>query len=284
MAYTESGTGKVVALGDTSLFRGRSATGEPWTKDPLEYYDHKRLALNIFDWISVKTESTQVQVLVAHAEDLIAQGRYEEAIAILEDLKSLSPRIVGWSTVRDVTLLLTRANQGLEADRLLEEGKKYLEELNCEEASKNIEKAFTIYENHGNTQKIQECVSLLTECGDKEALLAKADLLLEEGRTLFLQKEYAEALEKTEGARIIYENLGNTEGVGNCDDLIEEIQDYQRKEQQTEEELQRNRIILAVLLIVATVIIVVLYVWRRMRTREEREEMRPYTYRRRDEY
>jgi tetratricopeptide (TPR) repeat protein len=272
LACSENRDGKVVALGDTSLFRGRSTTGAPWTKDPLEYYDHKRLALNIFTWLSVKTWNARVQIRVTQAENLIGQGKYQDALDILGEIRSLSPQIVGYSTMRDVFILQTRANQGLEADRLLEEGRRNLEDLNCEEASKNLEKAFTIYENHGNTQKIEECVSLLTICGDRGALLQKADLLFEEGNTLSGQKKYEEALEKVEGAKIIYENLGIAEKVDECNRLIKEIQNYQKKEQQTEETLQMNRLILAVILVVTAVVIVVLYIWRRLRYREEEEE------------
>ena len=280
LACCESRDGRVVALGDTSLFRGRSTTGDPWTKDPLEYYDHKRLALNIFNWLSVKTWNARVQTKVTEAEALIRQGKYEDALEILGEIRSLSPQIVGYSTMRDVFILQTRANQGLEADRLLEEGRKNLDDLNCEEASKNLEKAFTIYENLGNTEKIEECVSLLTICGDRGALLQKADSLFEEGNTLSGQKKYEEALEKVEGAKIIYENLGISEKVDECDKLIKEIQNYQKKEQQTEETLQMNRFILAVILVVTTVVIVILFIWRRLRYREEEEEVRrPYRYR-----
>lgn len=265
IAYAESGKGRILALGDTSLFRGRSATGEPWSSDPLEYLDHKRLALNIFSWLSLKSKVSLALSLIDQAEDLIDQGRYQEAIDVLEEVRSLSPRMGGYTILGQVALLMIKANQGLEADRLLEEGRKNLEDLNCEEASKNLEKAFTIYEGLGNAKKIEECVALLTECGDKQALLQKGDLLFEEGKTLFEQGEYAEAAEKVEEAKIIYEGLGNTEKVEECNALTKKIQREQQGEEQTDDTSQRNRLILAVILVITSIVIVVLYFWRRSR-------------------
>lgn len=268
MAYAESERGRIVALGDTSLFRGRSAAGTLWTKDPLEYFDHKRLALNIFTWLSLKTEIGRASELVDEAENLIEQGRYQEAKEVLESVKVLSPRTEGYTVMRQVAQLMIQANQGIEADRLLEEGKTFLEDLNYDEASKSLEKAFTIYEGIGNTRKIEECVVLLTECGDKEALLYKADLLFAEGEEFVNEEKYPEAVEKIEEARIIYESLGNTEKVKACNSLMEEIQNYQQGETE-EETIQRNRLVLAVILVIATVIIGVVYIWRRVQPYEE---------------
>ena len=273
MAYSESGNGRVVALGDTSLFRGKSAAGDPRPQDPLEYLDHKRLALNIFSWLSQKSDIGRTEELIEQAEDLISQGKYEEAKEILDAVKITSPRTGGYSVMREVAELMIDANQGIEADKLLEEGKIFLEGLNCEEASKSLEKAFTIYEGIGNTQKIEECVVLLTECGDKAALLQKADLLFAEGEELFGQEKYAEAVEKVEEARVVYEGLGNSGKVEECNRLIEEIGDYQKGEQREEEVLQRNRFILAVILVVTVIVIALLYVWRRSRT--SYKEMEP---------
>jgi len=264
MAYAESEKGRILALGDTSLFRGQSATGDPWTRDPLEYFDHKRLALNIFSWLSLKSKISLALTLVDQAEELINQGRYQEAKDILEEVRLMSHR-GGYTIMGQIALLTIRANQGLEADRLLEEGKRYLEELNCEEASKSVEKAFTIYEGLGNAKKIEECVALLTECGDKEALLQKGDLLFEEGKTLFEQEEYSNALEKIEEAKIVYEGLGYTEKVEECDTLIEEIHGYEQGEEQPDDTSQRNRLILAVILVITAVVIVALFIWRRSR-------------------
>lgn len=263
MAYSESRNGRVVALGDTSLFRGKSAAGAPWPQDPLEYLDHKRLALNIFSWLSQKSDIGRTEELIEQAEDLISQGKYEEAKEILEAVKITSPRTGGYSVMRKVAELMIDANQGIEADRFLEEGKVYLEELNCEEASKSLEKAFTIYEGIGNTQRIEECVALLTECGDKAALLQKADLLFAEGEELLLQEKYAEAVEKIEEAKVVYEGLGNSGKVEECDVLIEKILNLQQGEVKEEEALQRNRLVLAVIMVATIIVIVVLYWWRR---------------------
>ena len=273
IASSESGEGRIVALGDTSLFRGKSAAGDPWPRDPLEYLDHKRLALNIFGWLSQKTEMGRAEELVDEAEDLVNQGRYQEARDMLENVRLVSPR-TDPSLIRRVAELMIKANQGIEADELFEEGKGFLEVLNCEEASKSLEKAFTIYEGIGDAEKIGACVELLTVCGDLEALLQKGDLLFAEGEALFEEGEYSEALEKIEEAKIIYEGLGNSGKVDECDSFIEKIQNYQRGESE-EEILRRNRIVLAVIMLVTAAIIVVLYLWWRSKPIYEEMRTRP---------
>ena len=111
-------------------------------------------------------------------------------------------------------------------------------------------------------------------CGDLEALLQKGDLLFAEGEALFEEGEYSEALEKIEEAKIIYEGLGNSGKVDECDSFIEKIQNYQRGESE-EEILRRNRIVLAVIMLVTAAIIVVLYLWWRSKPIYEEMRTRP---------
>lgn len=277
MAFTESGKGRIVALGDTSLFRGRAAAGQPWPKDPFQYFDHKRLALNTFGWLSLKTKIGRASELVNEAKYLIEQGKYQEAKDILDDVKKISQQAGDFTIAREVALLLTEVQKGMEADQLLEEGKTYLEELNCEEASKSFEKALTIYESIKNAKKIQECLKLLSECGNTAALLQMADSLLSDGKKAFEQRKFGEAVEKIEEARTIYEDLRNAQKVEECTVLIEEIYDYQRGKRQAEEALQRNRLVLAVILVITAIAVVVIYLWKRSRpSYEDMHPRRPY--------
>lgn len=283
MAYAESGKGRVVALGDTSLFRGQSAAGAPWPKDPFAYYDHKRLAFNVVDWLTLKSKVGSVLQLLDEAQDLIEQGEYQEAKNVLENVRLLAPRTEMYTVLRQVTVLMVKADQGLEADRLFAEGKREMEALNCEEASVYFEKAFTIYEGIGNAQKIEECVLLLTECGDRAALLNKGSMLFADGEALFEQGRYAEAVEKIEEAKVVFESLGAGEDVEKCDAYIKEIQDYQQGIRKEEEAAKRNRIILAVVIVVVSVVMGLVIVWKRRQPSEEvTEEYRRYRYRRSD--
>jgi tetratricopeptide (TPR) repeat protein len=276
MAYAESGKGRVVALGDTSLFRGRSAAGGLWPQDPLEYYDHKRLALNVVNWLSVKTRMGRVSELVREAESLIEQGDYEEARIILEDVKNITQQAEDFGFIREVAALLVKATSGEEADRLYEEGTGYLQDLDCEHASQSFEKALELYESIGNAEKADKCLTLLYECGDNAALIQRADSLCAEGKTAFRQGNYAEALLSIEEAKTLYETVEYSEKVEECNRLIEEIKNSQKGEEQTEEILQKNRLMLAIVLVVVAGILVVVYVWRRSQPEEEVHPPRRY--------
>lgn len=280
MACAESGKGRVFALGDTSLFRGASATGPPWQQEPFQYFDHKRLALNVFSWLAVKSKIGRVTELLKEAQDLIQEGKYKEAQDVLDNVRTLSQEAEDAALMKQIAALRYNAGQGMEADRLFEEGKKKMEELNCEEASHYFEEATSLYEKIGNTKKVQECLTLLSECGDTAALMQKADLLVSEGRALLGQERYKEALQKVEEARTLYQELGRTENVGECNTLVEEIEKFQKEEQLQEKSLQRNRNILAGILVSTMVVIVAIYVWRRSTPREEVRP--PHRYRRRE--
>ncbi|MBU7043302.1 MAG: hypothetical protein HXS47_06890 [Theionarchaea archaeon] len=268
MAYTESGRGRIIAIGDTSLFRGRTAAGSLWEKNPLDYFDHKRLALNIFDWLSVKTKMNRISELMDEGKALLEQGNYVEAQVVLEEVKEISQKTRDPFTMRQAFELLNRAENGLKANELFEEGKKSLEELNCEEASSYFNEALTIYDGLGNTEKVNECMALLAECGDTTAMIYNASMLLEEGQQLLEEGSYAQAKENIEEARSLYKQVEATEKVAECDILLEQIQQLQGEEESTEI-AQRNRTILAGLLLITTVIIIILILWRRSRPPKE---------------
>jgi tetratricopeptide (TPR) repeat protein len=264
MAYTESGKGKVVALGDTSLFRGRASASLFWPDDPLNYFDHKKLALNIFHWLSFKIREKKTLELInesiIEARYLIVQGRYEEASDLLNLAKSMSVEIGDSTSMREIVLLTLEANKGAQADKLLEEGKTYAENLKCEEALKSLEQALSLYESVGNEKKIEECLKLLSECGNKSVTLQKADLLISEGKRLFRQKKYSEAVDTVKEAKTLYESVGRDEKVKECSVLIEEIQDYEQKERQNIENMKRNRMILTGILL-GTVIMITIFLF-----------------------
>ncbi|MBU7031014.1 MAG: hypothetical protein HXS53_00660 [Theionarchaea archaeon] len=277
MAYTESGKGRIIAIGDTSLFRGRTAAGSLWEKDPLEYFDHKRLAYNIFDWLSVKTKMGKMSELLDEGRVLLENGNYSEAQKVLEEVKQISQRTRDSLTMRQAFELLIKAENGLKADNLLEEGKNTLEVLNCDEASIYFIDALTIYEGLGNTEKVNECVTLLSECGDKSAYLYNASVLVEDGRQLIDEGKYREATQKITEARSIYEEFQLGERVTECDGLLEKIKRLQGEEK-TEETAQRNRKILAGLLLITMVMIIILILWRRSRPPKEYESPHPPCY------
>jgi tetratricopeptide (TPR) repeat protein len=277
IAYTESGKGRIITIGDTSLFRGRTAAGSLWEKDPLEYFDHKRLAFNIFDWLSVKTKMGRVSELLDEGKALIEGGDYSEAQKVLEEVKEISQKTRDSFTMRQAFELLIKAENGLKANEIFETGKKTLEDINCEEASSYFKDALTLYEGLGNTEKVNECVALLAECGDTTAFLFNASVLLEEGRQLIDEGRYTEAARKITEARSIYEQFKIGERVTECDALLEKIQRNQTGEE-TEEIAQRNRKILAGLLLITTVIIIILILWRRSRPPKEFESPHPPGY------
>lgn len=284
MACNESGRGRIVALGDTSLFRGQSAAGAPWPESPLEYYDHKRLAFNVVDWLTLKSKMGLTLQLLEAAQDLIEEGKYQEAKVMLEDVRLLAPRTEMYTVLRQTAVLMVKADQGLEADRLLTEGKREMEAQNCGEASVYFEKAFTIYEGIGNAKKIEECALLLTECGDRAALLNKGNMLFADGKILFVQGKYEEAVKKVEEAKVVYEQLGAGEDVEKCDAYIKDIRDYQQGIRKEREAEKRNRLILAVIIVVVSVIIGLVIVWKRRQPSKAKDTdaYRRYHYRRSD--
>jgi len=269
MACAESGKGRVVAIGDTSLFRGRGTAARFWPDDPLEYYDHKRLALNIFDWLSlkikVKKTSELVNEMISEARHLIEQGKYQEALDMLTSAKAMSLEVGDPAMTRQITALTFEADKGLEADKLLEEGKNYLKGMNCEDALQSFESALSIYENIGSAEKVQECLTLLSQCGDSASLLQKADLLFSEGKNLSRQGLFSEAIESVKEAQNIYESLGLNEKVEECNSWIEEARSDEQRKKQEAEAIKRNRVILAGIVVVTAVVIIVLFAWRRSR-------------------
>jgi tetratricopeptide (TPR) repeat protein len=263
LAYCESGEGRVVAIGDTSLFRGLSTAGAPWTKSPIDYLDNKKLALNIFGWLSLKTKKTVVSEHMSQAETLIQEGNYQEALQILESARDMAMLVEEYSQAREISVLIVKANRGIEADALFEEGKRDLESSDCEAAAVSLEAAVSIYEAIENKEKTEECLKLLSECGDTLAMVRQANLLLEEAQTLVGQRKFAQAIEKTREAKSLYETLEIPEKVEECDNLLTSIQDYQKEQGEEKKTSERNRAILAAIVIASSLIIVVLFMWRK---------------------
>ncbi|MGC1120075.1 MAG: Gldg family protein [Candidatus Methanofastidiosia archaeon] len=263
LAYCESGERRVVAIGDTSLFRGLSTAGDPWTKNPLDYLDNKRLALNIFGWLSLKTKRAMVSEHMSQAETLIQEGNYQEALQVLGSARDMAMLIEEYGKAREISVLIVKVNRGIEADALLQEGKKNLEFSDCEAAAVSLEAALNIYEAIENKEKTEECLRLLSECGDTLAMVRQANLLLEEAQTLVGQRKFAQAMEKTREARSLYERLEIPEKVEECDKLLASIQEYQQGQSEEKKTSERNRAILAAIVIGTSIIIVVLFLWRR---------------------
>ncbi|MBU7015487.1 MAG: hypothetical protein HXS52_03760 [Theionarchaea archaeon] len=263
LAYCESGEGRVVAIGDTSLFRGLSAAGAPWTRNPLDYLDNKRLALNAVGWLSQKTKKTMISERISQAEALIQEGSYQDALQVLEGTRDIAMLVEEYGKARAISVLIVKANRGLEADLLLQEAKIYLESSDCETAAMLLEEAVSVFEAIENTGKTEECLGLLAECGDTLAMVRQANLLLEEAQTLVDQRKFAQAIEKTREARSLFETLEIPEKVDACDDLLAGIQEYQKEQSDERKSSERNRAILAAIVIATSFIIVVLFMWRR---------------------
>jgi tetratricopeptide (TPR) repeat protein len=264
MAVTESGKGRVIALGDTSLFRGKSAAGGPWYADPIEYMDNKRLALNIFNWLSLKTKLGTIAQLLDEARTFMSQGKYTEAQSVLDEAQSLSMSAEDNETTREVTLLMIQARKGADAMVFLESGKEELNNLNCQEAAVEIEKALAIFQGINDTQKVEECLDLLAQCGDTEALLKKADLLFEKGEELFAAGEYSDALVHVEEAKELYAQLENTEKVEECNSIIETIYQQQGASSPSDEkEKERTWVILVMVTGIIGIVVAVILMWRR---------------------
>lgn len=263
LAYSLSGDGRVVAIGDTSLFRGLSSAGDPWTRSPLDYLDNKRLALNIVGWLSLKTKRTVVSDRIAQAETLIQEGSYQEALKLLEGAREMAMLVEEYGDARAISVLIVKADRGMEADVLLQQAKVLLESSDCEAAAGVLEEALKTYEAIENKEKTAECLQLLSECGDTLAMVKQANLLLEEAQTLVEQKKFVQATEKAQDARTLFERLNIPEKVEECDSLLAGIQDYQKEQSEEKETSERNRTILAAIVIGTSIIIVVLLIWRR---------------------
>jgi hypothetical protein len=117
-------------------------------------------------------------------------------------------------------------------------------------------------------EKVQECLTLLSQCGDDTAVLQQADLLFSEGKKLFLQGKYSEAVERVKEAREIYESLGANEKAEESTAWIEETQNYEQKKREEEEAMKRNRVVLAAILGITASAIAVLFAWRRSKPYE----------------
>ncbi|MGD2248524.1 MAG: Gldg family protein [Candidatus Methanofastidiosia archaeon] len=263
MAYAESGNGRVVALGDTSLFRGKSAAGGPWYADPIEYMDNKRLALNIFTWLSLKTKLGTIAQLLDEARTYMSQGEYTKAENVIDEAQSLAMSAEDSETTREVTLLAIKARRGADAVRFLESGKKELNNLNCQKAAGDIEKALVIFQEINDTQKVEECLGLLAQCGDTEAMLKKADLLFKKGEESLAAGDYSNALIYIEEAKGLYAQLENTEKVEECNDIITSIYEEQGKPPPLDEEKERTWIILVMVTGIIGIVVAVMFMWRR---------------------
>lgn len=266
MAYAESGQGKVLALGDTSLFRGQYSMGGLWPQEPIEYYDHKRLALNIFYWLSLDVAAERsiqsVNTSLDRARTLINTGEYQRAYDVLARANPLAIELEDPYLQRQIASLTETANKGMTADDLLEQGKQKID-TSCEEAYADIEQAMEIYTELGNEEKVQECIELLSQCEDQEVLL-RADNLVMEANDLVGENKYSQAIETLEEAKRLYEQVENQEGVQTVDERIEQVQELQRGEQQEKTQImERNRLILVVVVLLISALVTSIYVWRR---------------------
>jgi tetratricopeptide (TPR) repeat protein len=252
LASAESNQGRIIAIGDTSLFRGQKAALRSWPTDPIDYFNHKKLLLNIIDWLSQKIKkentSTIIHEEINTARYLISQGNYEEAAHVLSMAKSLTYLTENSVLSKEIARLSYEASRGSEADRLFREGQSYVLHLDCDKALSSLRDALTIYRNLGNVTKTQECLTLLNQCGIITTKIQKAEVLFELGVRYAQLKKYDEAVKKLQEASLIYETIDQIDKVNECKRRIEDII-FKQKSEEKERILRRNKLILTIILL-----------------------------------
>ena len=152
------------------------------------------------------------------------------------------------------------------ADSLFDNGIKYLEQGDCQEAMKVLQEALTKYQELDNTQKIEEIIALISKCSrcedaskgviEASALVSEADKLMIQAKERKREHEYLEskdkidfalgkydeALKKIRTALQIYEKIGSSSSVEQISIYLMEIEIKKKDAKEEKKSINYNLI------------------------------------------
>lgn len=275
MAYCEYDKGRVFFLTNLDIFLDGF----------IESLDNFQLVTNIFDWLTEPGGPyVQQQRFLENGIDLAEKGKEqlesgEFSLAestlnrsknALEKSLEIYESNTAKNRLRIVISLIEKAETGVTAEMLLQEGRTLFELGEFPSAMSKLEEAQQLFESI-TSEKSTECMQLIQQC--------RGEILLNEGVTSFDQHHYEEAKAIFEEARAVYAALQDNQKIEECKDWITSCEEQMTPPETPPEPSEfPTEVIAAVILIVIAIVIIgsVFQLRKRMQKREpEKREQKP---------
>ena len=176
--------------------------------------------------------------ILKEAESISSEGdsyfekrEYETAKAKFQEARELYNKLGNSSQVKFCDIAILLAEAGKKAHSFFSEALSYFEKKMYSEAKSKFNEAKNTYSMVGNKQKIQECETYISKCDTG----IEADSLIEKGKAHYEEGTYDEAKLSFEKAQQKYKEIGDTEKVQQCQQMIQEIA-KKNQENKAEEE------------------------------------------------
>jgi tetratricopeptide (TPR) repeat protein len=223
LAASEYGDGRVVAIGDSDLWRSREASSLPYERDQIEYLDNKKLAKNIFFWLSSKPYLRSVVSLMDEAQQLFQNGNFLEAKNKLTSALSLLAHIGSTQYIEEINKLLEKAEEGIRADNLMTGAEKAFGERKYDEAKTDFAAAQNLYKQIGSPKEnnAKDRIDFIDKILQNDERKQEADGLFDKGISEFNKGNCKDAQDYFRKAKAIYAELRDTQKANLCTDYIQ---------------------------------------------------------------
>jgi len=151
-----------------------------------------------------------------------AKRQFEKAEILYKALKDTEGESQCQEMITQCEKILSGV-QKIYADNTFEEGIEVFEQEEYEKAKRYFRKAESLYRELEDTEGESQCQEMITQC-EKLLLAKKAETLLEQGKTQYKTFKYPSATKSFFQAKDIFEELGNTEKISECEEWLDKIE------------------------------------------------------------
>ena len=190
---------------------------------PIMVYYEGESRSGTFFGVSVTFSSTG-KLYKGLAENYRERGQLEQALSYYQKAVSFYARYDLYGKDKPQVLAEVKDNmsavQRIQADAVFQEGTDAFNEREYTEAKLKYEEAQDLYTFIKDTEREAACTEMINQCIRIGEVKKEADELLEQGITYYEKQVYTEAAKNFDKARIMYEEIGDTDKVTECDEWI----------------------------------------------------------------
>lgn len=203
--------GRIVAICDGNLWSHRDVANFAWTKDQIEFLDNKKLALNILEWLTLKTKITNANKYFIQGNELLGLHQYEVAKEKYLSALTFSKKLEDETRIASLDFLISKCEDGIQAEALFEEAESLYESEKFEDAKVKFEETEKLYLKIGDEIKAQSARERISKIEDKLSSIKEALKIFEDAKEKFDAQNFKEAKREFEQARDRFIQLGKEE-------------------------------------------------------------------------
>ncbi|MFQ5892436.1 MAG: tol-pal system YbgF family protein, partial [Candidatus Methanofastidiosia archaeon] len=199
------------AICDGNLWSHRDVANFAWTKDQIEFLDNKKLALNILEWLTLKTKITNANKYFIQGNELLGLHQWEAAKEKYLSARTFSEKLEDETRIASIDHQISKCEDGIRADALFKEAESLYESEKFEEAKVKFEEAEKLYMGVGDGIKAQSARERISKIEVKLGSIKEALKIFEDAKEKFDAKNFTEAKREFERAGDRFIQLGEEE-------------------------------------------------------------------------